>query len=234
MDRSGNSDHIPINSWAEDEQPREKLLQKGVSALSNAELLAILLQSGTRQESALSISRRLLQTHGEKLSKLGKASIQDLKGFRGVGNAKAVTVRASMELGKRRREERSGKEPHIRSSHDVYELMRGKLEDLPHEEFWVIFLNRANKLLSRHLIGRGGLSGTVADTRLIFKWALQDLASSMILCHNHPSGNIEPSKADRTLTRKLKDAGELMDIPVLDHLIIGEQDHYSFADEELL
>lgn len=231
MAGSGDREHAPISTWAEDEKPREKLLQKGASALTNAELIAILLRVGTRDESALSISRRLLRNYGERLGRLGKADVREFKAFRGVGSAKAVTLAASMELGRRRREEKGRDEPRIRSSEDVYELMRSKFEDLPHEEFWVLFLNRANKAVAEHLIGRGGLSGTVADTRLIFKLAFQELASSMILCHNHPSGNLEPSKADISLTRKLKEAGELMDVPVLDHLIIGEQDHYSFADD---
>lgn len=231
MAESGADRHTPIHSWAEDEQPREKLLQKGASALSNAELLAILIQVGTRNESALSLSRRLMSSYGEKLGGLGKASVQEMLGFRGIGSAKAVTLSATMELGRRRREEKRGRSPSIVSSKDVQDLMSTKLEDLPHEEFWVLLLNRANKLISSHLIGRGGVSGTVADTRLIFKTAFQELASSMILCHNHPSGNVEPSKADISLTRKLKEAGELMDVPVLDHLIIGTDDRYSFADE---
>lgn len=231
MTDTGDSEHLPIRSWAADEKPREKLFQKGASALSNAELIAILLRVGTKDESALSISKRVLKGYGGRLADFGKASVRDLKGFHGVGDAKAVTLAASMELGRRRREEKGGAKPRIHSSEDVHELMRGKLEDLPHEEFWVLFLNRANRLIARHLIGRGGISGTVADTRLIFKLAFQDLASSMILCHNHPSGALEPSKADRSLTRKLKEAGELMDVPVLDHLIIAEGDRYSFADE---
>ncbi len=231
MARSGTDRHIPIRSWAEDEQPREKLLNKGASALSNAELLAILIQVGTRDESALDLSRRLLKAHDERLGMLGKASVKDLFAFRGIGTAKAVTLAATMELGRRRREEKGGNPPSVTSSKDVHELMAGKLEDLPHEEFWILLLNRANKLIARHLIGRGGLSGTVADTRLIFKLAVQDLASSMILCHNHPSGNVDPSRADISLTRKLVEAGELMDIPVLDHLIIAADECFSFADE---
>ncbi len=231
MDRSGKKLHVPISAWAEDERPREKLIEKGVEALSNAELIAILFRVGTKDESALSIARHLLRQHGDRLAGLGKADLKELKGFRGVGDAKAVTLVASMELGRRKREEKGELPPSIRSSDDVYELMRGTLEDLDHEEFWVLFLNRANAPIGRHLIGRGGISGTVADTRLIFKLAFQEMASSMILCHNHPSGNIEPSKADISLTLKLKEAGELMDVPVLDHLIIGDQDRYSFADE---
>lgn len=234
MARSGTDPHLPIRSWAEDEQPREKLLNKGTSALSNAELLAILIQVGTKDESALSVSRRLLNAHGDQLGRLGKASIKGFRRFRGIGTAKAVILAAAMELGRRRREEKGEEKKRVDSSEDVFELMQGKLADLPHEEFWVLFLNRANRLISRHLIGRGGISGTVADTRLIFKLAFEDLASSMILCHNHPSGNLEPSKADISLTRKLQKAGELMDVPVLDHLIVGEQDHYSFADEGMI
>lgn len=234
MARSGDDEHLPINSWAADEQPREKLFLNGANSLSDSELIAILLRVGTRDESALALSRRLLRSVDGRLGRLGKSSVKELQRFRGIGSAKAVTLAASMELGRRRREEEGEEKASIDSSADVFDLMQGKLADLPHEEFWILLLNRANKLISRHLIGRGGLSGTVADTRLIFKFALEELASSVILCHNHPSGNLQPSKADINLTRKLKKAGEIMDVPVLDHLILGEQDHFSFADEGMI
>ncbi len=234
MAASGNDRHVPIRSWAEEEQPRGKLLDKGPSALSNAELIAILIQVGTKDESALDVSRRLLNAHDSRLERLGKSSVEGFERFRGIGSAKAVILAAAMELGRRRREEGGEEKRRIDSSADVRDLMQGKLADLPHEEFWILLLNRANRLISRQLIGRGGVSGTVADTRLIFKFAIEGLASSLILCHNHPSGNLDPSKADISLTRKLYKAGELMDIPILDHVIVGEQDHYSFADEGMI
>lgn len=234
MDGPGEGPKVPIRSWAQDEKPREKMLQKGAQSLSNAELIAILIRIGTRDESAVQLAQRLLRSSDERLGPLGKYSVKELMQFKGMGMAKAVSVAAALELGRRRREEESVERGRVDSSKDAFELMHGKLADLPHEEFWVILLNRANSLISSVLIGRGGISGTVADTRLIFRSALQELACSIIICHNHPSGNLEPSKADISLTRKLREAGELMDIPVLDHLIVGDRDYYSFADQGML
>lgn len=228
-------EYQPIRHWAEEDRPREKLLQKGKNALSDAELIAILLGSGSRGESAVDLARKILQSAGNKLHELGKMEVKQLKTFKGMGEAKALTLMAALELGRRRRAESLPDRPQITASRDVYEYAAPWMQDLPHEEFYVILLNRANKVIGHRQISSGGVSGTVVDVKLIFKEALQALASGIVALHNHPSGNLKPSEADIKLTRKIKDAAKLLDIQLLDHLIIsGDKGYYSFADEGML
>ena len=223
-----------ITQWAEQDRPREKLLQKGVSALSNAELIAVLLRSGTRRLNAVDLAKTILGQAGNDLNRLAKMEPGDLMKFRGVGEAKAIAIVSALELGRRRSEFESIQKPSITRSADAYALMKSELLDKKREEFWVLLLNRANKLTGRIPVSTGGVSGTVADPKIIFKPALEALASSVILVHNHPSGNLKPSDADMKLTRKLKAAGELLEIAVLDHLIFSDDGYFSFADEGLL
>lgn len=225
---------LSIKAWAEDDRPREKLIQKGRSALSDAELIAILIGSGNREQSAVELSKNILATVNFDLNGLGKQGINELMRFKGIGEAKAISIAAALELGRRRKEATREKKKKITSSHDVFEVFFPKLADLPHEEFWVMLLNRANKVVRLENISRGGVSGTVADAKLIFKAALDHLASSIILCHNHPSGNLKASQADINLTKKLLEAGKTLDIAVLDHLIIGDDSYLSFADEGMI
>lgn len=223
-----------IKYWAEDDRPREKFLLKGRAALSDAELLAIILGSGSRKESAVELAKRVLESAKGNLIELGRYNLKQLMEFNGIGEAKAISIAAALEIGRRRREQEFFVKEKITSSNDVFELMHGDLSDLNIEEFWIVILNRANKVLKKIKISSGGVSGTVADTRVIFKSAIDELASAIILVHNHPSGNLKPSKADISLTKKLKSAGEVLDIPTLDHLIIAENSYFSFADEGLL
>ena len=223
-----------ITRWAEQDRPREKLLQKGASALSNAELIAVLLRSGTRRLNAVDLAKTILGQAGNDLNRLAKMEPGDLMKFRGVGEAKAIAIVSALELGRRRSEFESVQKPSITRSADAYALMKSELLDKKREEFWVLLLNRANKLTGRIPVSTGGVSGTVADPKIIFKPALEALASSVILVHNHPSGNLKPSDADLKLTRKLKAAGELLEIAVLDHLIFSDDGYFSFADEGLL
>jgi len=231
---SKNQGYLRIPQWAEEDRPREKLLLKGKTTLSDAELLAILLGTGIRSMSAVDLAKQLLQSVQFDLNELARLSVHDLTRLKGIGTAKAITIVSALELGKRRKERSSAMKPGITSSEDVFELMQADLQDLPHEEFWVITLNRANRVTRKWKISSGGISGTVADPRLIFKSALELYASSIILVHNHPSGATKPSQADILLTKKLKEAGELLEIPVLDHIIFGEKEYFSFADEGLL
>lgn len=223
-----------ILSWAEEDRPREKLMLKGRAALSDAELIAILIGSGTRDLSAVDVAKIILQSIGNSLTDLARLSVNDLSKFRGIGEAKAISIVAALELGRRRKEENRPQRTRITSSRDAYEEIKPHLLDKPHEEFWILLLNRANEVIRPVLISTGGVAGTVADPKLIFKPALEQLASAIILIHNHPSGNLTASQADRDLTRKLKDAGRLLDIPVLDHLIFTDRSYLSFADEGML
>lgn len=225
---------ISIKSWAEEDRPREKLLSKGRHHLSEAELLAIILGSGNEKESAVELSKRILQSCGNHLDKLGKLEVSDLTRFHGVGPAKAVGIVAALELGRRRKRFRPRVATRITASTDVYKEMLPYLEDLKHEEFWMMSLNRANRIISNRRISSGGLSGTVADPRMIYKSALEQLATSVIFTHNHPSGNTKPSQADIELTKKLVIAGEILEIVVLDHVIITDRGFFSFADEGML
>jgi DNA repair protein RadC len=228
------SNKLSIKQWAEDDRPREKLLGKGRLALSNAELIAILISSGSTDESAVDLSKRILASTQDSLIELSKLSIADLCAFKGIGPARAVTITAALELGRRRREAEALKKKTISCSHDAFEVMQSTLADINYEEFWILLLNRANQVIRKVNISEGGFSGTVADPKKIFKLALENSASGIILCHNHPSGNLKPSDADLQLTRKLKEAGSHLDLPILDHLIIGDEKYLSFADDALL
>lgn len=223
--------HAPIREWAEDDRPREKLLLKGRQSLSDAELIAILMGSGSRDESAVDLAKRILRSTQDNLLELSKFNVQDLMKFKGIGEAKAVTIIAALELGKRRRGAAAINRKKITSSKDVFEYFSAVIGDYAFETFFILLLNRANKIIRHLQISEGGITGTVADPKKIFKMALEHHATSMILCHNHPSGNINPSDADIRLTRKLRDAGDMLDVPVLDHIILGEERYYSFADE---
>ncbi|WP_026474052.1 RadC family protein [Alkaliflexus imshenetskii] len=226
---------LSIKEWALEDRPREKLLAKGLTSLSDAELIAILIGSGSSKESAVDLSKKILKDHQNNLNILGKSTVEELvKRYHGVGEAKAVTIVAAMELGRRRTLQESLQMPVVKGSEDVFRLMKPILGDLPHEEFWILMLNRANKVLLRYNVSKGGLTGTVIDVRLIIKKALECYAASIILSHNHPSGNLQPSDADRQITKKIAEAGKLMDIPVLDHVIVAENGYFSFADEGML
>lgn len=228
------SESLSIKSWAEDDRPREKLVAKGRAVLSHAELIAIIIGSGSRDESAVELSKRILHSVDNNLNELGKVSIPDLMKFKGIGEAKAISIAASLELGRRRKAESSQGKPKIASSRDAFDVIYPALADLPHEEFWLILLNQNNKVIDTVCISRGGVAGTVADAKIILKAALEKLAPSIILSHNHPSGNLKPSKADIDLTKKLKEGAKLLDISVLDHLIIGDTNYFSFADQGLM
>lgn len=223
-----------IKNWNEDDRPREKLLLKGRIALSDAELIAILIGSGSRNESAVSLSQRILASVNNNLSELGRLSISDLTEFKGIGEAKAVSITAAMELGRRRRTGEALERKKITSSKSVFEYVQPIIGDLPHEEFWILYLNNSNKIIKSVQLSKGGITGTVVDIRLAFKEALQIGAVGIIMAHNHPSGTLKPSHADIQLTKKLKVAGESLDIKVLDHLIITEKAYFSFADENML
>ncbi len=226
---------IGIKELTVEDRPREKLVQKGISSLSETDLLAIIIGSGSKRESALELARKILAGYKNNLNELGKATVDELKArYHGVGEAKAISIVATLELGRRRLLQETLEMAVIKSSSDVYNLLFPVIADLPHEEFWIILLNRANKVKSRINISKGGMTGTVIDVRLIMKKALESHASSIILCHNHPSGNIEPSDADKQITVKLKEAGKIMEIPVLDHLIVTQNGYFSFADNGLL
>lgn len=229
-----SKNNLTIKSWAEEDRPREKLLAKGKQSLSDAELLAILLGSGSRDETAVGLAQRILKSVDNDLNELGRRSIAELTKFKGMGEAKSISVVAAMELGRRRQLTDVKERPQIRSSRDAWQVIAPILMDLPHEEFWILLLNRANKVMSREQISLGGVAGTVVDAKIVFRKAIEGMASSIILVHNHPSGNLQPSQQDIDLTRKLKKAGETLDIAVLDHLIIAENSYFSFADENLL
>lgn len=228
------TNHHPIRNWAEDDRPREKLLLKGRQSLSDAELLAILLVSGTRNESAVDLAKTILKHAHDNLGELSKMSITDLIAIKGIGRARAIAIIASIELGRRRNESEVLSREKISRSRDAYEIFRSTIGDRPYEEFWIILLNKANKVLQKCNISEGGISGTVVDPKKIFKISLDHHASSIILGHNHPSGVVTPSEADNRITKKIRDAGTLLDVAVLDHLIIGEDNYYSYADEGTL
>ncbi|OYX27228.1 MAG: hypothetical protein B7Z06_04555 [Flavobacteriales bacterium 32-35-8] len=223
-----------IKNWSQDDQPREKLLYKGKATLSDAELLAILIGSGNKEESAVALCKRIFASVDNNLSELGKLSIAQLMEFKGIGEAKAITIAAALELGRRRRGEEALEKKKISSSNSVFELMQPIIGELEHEEFWIIFLNNSNKVIHKKQLSKGGITGTLVDVRLVLKNALEVGATGLILAHNHPSGTLKPSEADKQLTNKLKTASESLDIKVLDHLIITEKAYFSFADENLL
>ncbi len=223
-----------INAWAEADRPREKMLLKGYQSLSDAELIAILLGSGSIGVSAVSLAQEILSSVENNLHELGKRSIKELQRFKGVGEAKAITIAAALELGRRRQISDLRDRPRIGTSRDAFNVIAPFLTDLYHEEFWLLFLNKACEVMAREKLSTGGTSGTVADVKLAFKMALDAHASAIIAVHNHPSGNLKPSDADMELTRKMKEAGKILDLPLLDHLIVSERGYYSFADEGLI
>lgn len=223
--------NFSIKYWAEDDQPREKLMLKGKAALSDAELIAILIGSGSRNESAVELSKRILGSVDNNLGALGKLSLQQLMNFKGIGEAKAVTITAAMELGRRRRDEDGVELKKITSSKAVFDIMQPIIGELPHEEFWIIYLNNSNKVIYKSQISKGGITGTVVDARLVFKTALEHNAVALILVHNHPSGVLQASEPDKQVTKQLKTAGISLDIKVLDHLIVTERGYLSFVDE---
>ena len=223
--------YTPINQWAEDDRPREKFLLKGKSALSDSELLAILIGSGSRNESAVQLCQRILASSENNLNTLGKMSVSQLMQFKGIGEAKAISIAAALELGRRRRAEEAVELKKITSSKAVFDIMQPIIGELPHEEFWVLYLNNSNKVIHKSQLSKGGIAGTVVDIRLVFKMALEQNATSLILTHNHPSGKLEASNADKEITQKLKLAGEQLEIRVLDHIIITEKGYLSFQDE---
>jgi len=223
-----------IKNWSQDDQPREKLRDKGKAALSDAELVAILIGSGNREESAVKLCQRILASVDNNLSELGKLSIKQLMEFKGIGEAKAITIVAALELGRRRRGEEALNKKKITSNASVFELMQPIIGELPHEEFWIVYLNNSNKVIQKHQLSKGGITGTMVDVRLVLKTALEVGATGIILAHNHPSGTLKPSEADKQLTTKLSVAAKSLDIKVLDHLIITEKAYFSFADENIL
>ncbi|MCL6462061.1 MAG: DNA repair protein RadC [Flavobacterium micromati] len=222
---------FPITNWSEDDKPREKLMLKGKNVLSDAELIAILIGSGSRNESAVDLSKRILASVDHNLNALGKVSLSQLMQFKGIGEAKAISIIAALELGRRRRAEDIVELKKVTSSKIIFEIMQPIIGELPHEEFWIIYLNNSNKVISKSQLSKGGITGTLVDVRLVFKTALELGATGLILCHNHPSGALIPSDADKQITRKLKLAGESLEIKVLDHVIITETNYYSFVDE---
>lgn len=226
-----NPKYRSIKELSKDDRPREKLIDHGRSSLSNAEIIAILIGSGSTEKSAVQLSREILDFVENDLDKLARLSIYDLMKFKGIGMAKAVSIAAALELGRRKQNSTRSKSVQITASKDVYEHVKERFMDLSHEEFYVVMLNRANKVKSVELISMGGISGTVVDGKIVFKKALEQTASAIILCHNHPSGNLKPSQADMDLTQKLKAFGKMIDLPVLDHLIITDDGYFSFADE---
>ncbi|MCF6212748.1 MAG: DNA repair protein RadC [Flavobacteriaceae bacterium] len=226
--------NFSIKKWNIDDRPREKLLNKGCVVLSDAELVAILIGSGNREESAVRLAKRILNAVDNNIQTLAKLSIADLMQFKGIGEAKAVSIVTALELGKRRRLEKALEVKKIIGSKAVFEIMQPLIGDINREEFWVLYLNNSNVVLSKKCLSRGGITGTVVDTRLVFKPALAQLATAIILCHNHPSGTLVASESDKKLTHKIKRAGETLDIKVLDHLIITEKMYFSFADEGML
>lgn len=224
---------LTIKDWNADDRPREKLLKKGISALSDAELLTILISTGTRNQSALDLARAVLSSVDNNLHLLGKRTVADLMKINGIGEAKAISIISALELGRRRRNS-DLERAEIKGSSDVFAIMQPILADLPHEEFWVLFLNRANRVIDKVCVSRGGVSGTMVDVKIVMKLALERLASSLILVHNHPSGNTNVSAEDRKITKMMQDASSMLDIKVLDHLVVADNQFVSFADDDML
>ena len=232
--RTSDHKHLNLKALAEDDRPREKLVIKGRQSLSDAELLAILLSSGNKEETAIQLAQRMLNDNHNSINQLAKLQLNDLKKYKGVGEAKAVSILAALEIGRRRTDEGIDEKIKVNSSANAYKLLKSKLTDLPHEEFWVIYLSRYNSVIKLECISKGGVSGTVVDTKLIMKPGIECLASAIILAHNHPSGNLQPSRQDISLTKKIKEVSLYLDIIVQDHIIIGDQAYFSFADEGIL
>lgn len=224
-----------IKNWAEDDRPREKLMNKGKSVLSDAELLAILIGSGNKEETAVELSQRILKSINDNLIELSKLSLNDLiKNFKGIGEAKAITIIAALELGKRRRSSDVLVKKKISDSKDAFEIFQSLVADCQYEEFWILLLNKANIIIKTISISEGGMSGTIVDPKKIFKYAIESNAARIILCHNHPSGNMKPSESDIKITNSLHQAGKTLEIEVVDHIIVGDEKYFSFADEGLM
>ncbi|HHB78167.1 MAG TPA: DNA repair protein RadC [Saprospiraceae bacterium] len=226
------SSNKPIKTWAAEDRPREKLAAKGPRALTNAELIAILIGSGNFNQTAVELAQDILAKANNNLAHLSRFSLQDLMKFKGIGEAKAITIASALEIGRRRLISHPSDKVTVRSSRDSFEAIKGYFFDLNHEEFWIFLLNRGNQITHHHLISKGGVAGTVVDIKLIFKYALDHLASGLIIAHNHPSGSTKPSKSDQIITNKVKEAGKLLDINLLDHLILAGNQYYSFSDSE--
>jgi len=225
---------IGIKSWAEEDRPREKLAGQGRRALTDAELIAILIGSGSRDETAVELGKRILRHYENDLNKLGKASIAELSNFKGIGEAKAISIIAALEIGRRRGETEAPPIEYVKGSKDAYALVRRKLVDLEHEEFWIILTGRSQKVIAMELISKGGFSHTVVDPKVVFGSALQQRATSVVLVHNHPSGSLKPSQDDIVLTKNLVAGGKLLEIKIMDHLIISDQGYYSMADDGVI
>ncbi len=230
MDENPNT-HLSMKLLAEDDRPREKLVALGRHTLSDAELIAIILGSGSRSETAVQLARRMLAENHNNINELARLSVNDLKKYKGVGLAKAVNIAAAFELGRRRNETQSVEKVRITSSNIAYQLLKKRLSDLPHEEFWFLLLNRANQVIKEQYLSKGGISGTVVDVRLICKAAIEESASGVVIGHNHPSGQVLPSDQDKAITRKLREALKILEIALLDHIIVGDQKYFSFSDE---
>ena len=231
---TSNKSSTSIKNWAVDDRPREKLLTKGKEAPSDSELIAILLNSGSGRESAIDVAKNILRLGGDNLDELGKVSIKELMSVKGIGTARAVTLVAALELGRRRHSSLILDKKRVRTSNELAEFLKASLKDHAYEVFAVVFLNRSNKVKHFEIISKGGLTHTIVDPRIVFLKALEVQATSLVLCHNHPSGNLKPSRADEEITAKLKSAGKLLDINVIDHLIVSDEGYYSFADEGMM
>ena len=229
-----NKPSTSIKNWAADDRPREKLLHKSSAALSNSELIAILINNGSKDKSAVDLAKEVLKLGSDNLNELGKLTLKDFQQIKGIGEAKAITIAAALELGRRRQAAATLEKPIVKSSGDIAQYLKAVLKDFSYEVFAVLFLNRANKINHFEIISRGGITGTVADPRMILKKALENDAVSLVLSHNHPSGSLKPSRADEELTLKIKEAAKYFDIKILDHIIVSEEGYYSFADEGLL
>ncbi|MDN3705933.1 DNA repair protein RadC [Myroides ceti] len=223
-----------IKNWSQEDQPREKLMSKGTSALSNAELMAILIRSGSENQSAVDLCKRILEANDQKINLLAQQDIRTLKQFKGIGEAKAIIIIAALELGKRRRFEEAKAIPRVSSSKSVFEIMQPLIGDLKHEEFWMLMLNNDQRIIGKSQLSSGGLTSTIVDVRILFKRALEAMATSIILVHNHPSGQLKPSASDKEITHKIKEAGKVLDIKLLDHIIVTQHDYLSFADENII
>lgn len=229
-----NNPSTSIKNWAADDRPREKMLSKGAAVLSNSELIAILINNGSKTKSAVDLAKEVLKLGSDNLNELGKLTLKDFQQIKGIGEAKAITIAAALELGRRRQAAATLEKPVVKSSADIAQYLKAVLKDFSYEVFAVLFLNRANKINHFEIISRGGITGTVADPRMILKKALENDAVSLVLSHNHPSGSLKPSRADEELTLKIKEAAKYFDIKILDHIIVSEEGYYSFADEGLL
>lgn len=227
-------DFTSIKQWAEDDKPREKMMLKGIEALSDTELLAILIGTGMREKSAVDLARELLQSCNQNLHQLARFTLKDMQKIKGIGAAKGITLLAAIELGRRKQNTDPIKRAQITSSESAAALLIPLMQDLTHEKFCVIYLNQSNKVIFQEFVSSGGVTATIVDIRMILRSAIQHLATAIILGHNHPSGNLNPSNADKDLTKKIKEAAILMDIKVLDHIIVAEQHYFSFADEGIL